>query len=64
MFRKQAKADLYLYIRETKHGLVTFVSDDINLLNLAYREQLKTFLEEIIKRLGSENKPPVYKKDG
>ena len=43
-----------IFIKETKMGIQTYVNKDINKLNNAYKRQIKTFLEDVIKDWGKK----------
>ncbi len=57
------KEDFYLWIREGKRGLETFISEDISYIQDRYKNQLIAFFEDAIKSLKKEMpEPPVFKK--
>lgn len=57
------RTDFYLWIREGKRGLETFISDDISYIQDRYKNQLIAFFEDAIKLLKKDMpEPPVFKK--
>lgn len=60
------ESPFYVYVRETKRGLETLASRDLNLLEEHYKEQIKSFLENIIlsmtEKKASFEKPDFIKK--
>ena len=47
--------DRYLWIKETKMGIETYINPDIFLLDKPYKRQIERFLEDILTRLGDKD---------
>lgn len=45
------KRETFLYIQETKLGIVTFVHDDISRLQSGYKAQIVSLLKDVIEQL-------------
>lgn len=54
IFDSEPSKDTFLLVREGKHGIETFVSPKINSFPSAYKEQLKAFLNGVLKDLGGK----------
>ena len=54
-FQKEKK-DIFLYVKEDEHGIITYINPMLKQLNSAYKEQLKSFLTGVLKELeGKKN---------
>jgi len=53
LFKKEEK-DIFLYIKEGKIGVETYINPHIKNLNKAYREQVISFLNGVLHELGDK----------
>ncbi len=50
-FKMTEKPAVFLLVKESEYGIQTYINPDIHKFDNAYKKQLKSFLEGVVKQL-------------